>query len=402
MRKDFLTFGTPLIEEEEIGEVISTLRSGWLSTGPKVHKFEEMFKEYTGAKFAMALNSCTAGLHLSMLAVGAGMGDEVMTTPMTFCATANAILHTGARPVFVDVDLETMNISPLKIRTCIEKDYRLKKRRKALINRKTGLRLKAIEPVHFAGRPCDMDEILKIAKEYGLYIIEDAAHCIEGMFKGRKIGNIGDLTSFSFYATKNIVTGEGGMVTTNNEEYADMIKIYGLHGMSKGAWHRYSDKGFVKYKVVYPGYKYNMMDMQAALGIHQLKRIDKYLRRREEVWNQYDGAFKNLPLATPLSVGIGIRHARHLYTVLIDKNKAFMDRDEFQQRLLELKIGTGIHFIALHLHPFYQHNFGYKKGDFPNSEFISERTLSLPLSAKLTDRDVEDVIEAVETIFNKS
>jgi len=399
MRKDFLVFGAPLIEEEDIEEVVNTLHSGWLSTGAKAHRFEEMFKEYTGAKFAMALNSCTAGLHLSMIVSGVGPGDEVITTPMTFCSTANSIIHTGAKPVFVDIDLKTMNISPLKIREYIKNNYNMDQRIQTPVNKETKRRLKAILPVHFAGSPCDMDEISEIAKQYNLYVIEDAAHCIEGVYKGRKIGNIGDLTCFSFYVTKNIVTGEGGIVTTNNRNYAEKIKTYGLHGMSKGAWHRYSDKGYVKYRVVYPGFKYNMMDIQASLGIHQLERIDKYQKRRKEIWNEYNKAFKDLPIETPASTPSDITHARHLYTIFIDKQKTGLTRDKFQQRLYNLKIGTGIHFIALHLQPFYQHNFGYKKGDFPNAEYISERTLSIPLSAKLTNKDVTDVIEAVKTIL---
>jgi dTDP-4-amino-4,6-dideoxygalactose transaminase len=233
-RKDYLIFGSPLIEEPEIEEVVQTLRSGWLGTGPKVEKFEDIFKEYTGAKFAMALNSCTAGLHLAMLASGVGPGDEVITTPLTFASTANAVIHTGARPVFVDIRKDTQNINPNGIENAITANT------------------KAIIPVHLAGRPCDMDAIMDIARKHDLIVIEDAAHCIEGWYKGEKIGNIGDMTCFSFYVTKNIVTGEGGMVTTNNEEWANKIKMYGLHGLSKDAWKRYSDDGFVHYQVIYP------------------------------------------------------------------------------------------------------------------------------------------------------
>ncbi|MDD5584529.1 MAG: DegT/DnrJ/EryC1/StrS family aminotransferase, partial [Candidatus Omnitrophica bacterium] len=351
MRKDFLLFGSPLIEEAEIKEMVATLRSGWLSTGPKVHLFEEMFKEYIGSKFALALNSCTAGLHLSMVAIGVGAGDEVITTPLTFCATANSIIHTGARPVFVDVDAKTFNISPQKINECIEKKYYIDNKTGTPINKETHKHLRAIVPVHYAGRPCQMNEILKIARKYNLYVIEDAAHCIEGVYKNRKIGTIGDLTCFSFYATKNLVTGEGGMVTTNNKEFARRIEVYGLHGMSKGAWHRYSDKGYVKYQVVYPGFKYNMMDMQASLGIHQLKRIGKYLKKREKIWNRYNAAFKDMPVETPAPVSDDTVHARHLYTILESKTLSGVSRDEMQQCLYERKIGTGIHFTALHLGP---------------------------------------------------
>ncbi len=383
-RKDFLVFGSPMVEEPEIDEVIKTLRSGWLSTGPKVARLEELFKDYIGSDHALALNSCTAGLHLSMLVSGLGPGDEVITTPMTFAATANAITHIGARPVFVDIDRATMNIDPERI--------------EAAITPKT----KAIMPVHFAGRPCDMDPILDIAARHNLLVIEDAAHAIEAEYKGRKIGNIGDLTCFSFYVTKNMVTGEGGMVTTNNADWAEKVQIYGLHGMSKGAWRRYSDEGFKHYQVVYPGYKYNMMDIQAAIGIHQLPRIERYLTRREEIWRRYDEAFAELPVILPAPAESNTKHARHLYTLLVDIDRLGISRDDFQQALHERNIGTGIHFIALHLHPYYADTYGYKRGDFPNAEFVSDRTISLPLSAKLTDEDVEDVVNAVVKVLGLS
>lgn len=383
IRETFLVFGSPRIEDDEISEVVDSLRSGWLSTGPKVARFEDDFKQYIGSKFALALNSCTAGLHLSLLSVGIGPGDEVITTPMTFAATANAIIHTAARPVFIDVDLKTQNINP---------DY---------IEKAITRRTKAIMPVHFAGRPCKMDEILEIANKYNLFIIEDAAHATEAVYHGRKIGNIGDLTSFSFYVTKNLVTGEGGMVTTNNEEWAEKIQVYGLHGMSKGAWKRYSDEGFKHYQVIYPGFKYNMMDIQASLGIHQLTKLDRYHTRRQEIWQKYDEAFLDLPLILPEPEEPDTIHARHLYTVLIDIEKLSISRDGIQDALHRENIGTGIHFVALHLHPYYSETYGYQRGDFPNAEFISDRTISLPLSTKLTDQDVEDVISAVRKVVRE-
>ena len=364
-------------------EVEATLRSGWLGTGPKVTRFEDMFKEYTGAKHALALNSCTAALHLSMLAAGIGPEDEVITTPLTFCATANAIIHARGKPVFVDVEKETMNIDPEKIEKAITS------------------RTKAIMPVHLAGRPCDMDPILDIAQRHNLLIIEDAAHCIEGWYRGKKVGNIGDMTCFSFYVTKNIVTGEGGMVTTNREDWADKIKIYALHGMSKDAWTRYSDEGFKHYQVIYPGYKYNMMDIQASLGIHQMKRVGQYLKRREQIWAMYDNAFAELPVIVPAPPEPDTVHARHLYTLLIDIDRIQITRDEVQQGLYEMNIGTGIHFISLHLHEYYKKTFGFRPDDFPNAKFISDRTISLPLSAKLTDQDVEDVITALCIVLDK-
>lgn len=383
-RNDYLIFGSPLIEEDEIREVEATLRSGWLGTGPKVTAFEDTFKEYTGAKYALALNSCTAGLHLSMLVAGIGQGDEVITTPLTFCATANAIVHTKAKPVFVDVERETMNIDHDKIEEAITPNT------------------KAIVPVHLAGRPCNMDAILDIAHSNNLLIIEDAAHCIEGWYKGKKVGNIGDITCFSFYVTKNIITGEGGMVTTNREDWADKIKMYALHGMSKDAWKRYSDEGFKHYQVIYPGFKYNMMDIQASMGIHQMKRVAQYLKRRDQIWDMYDRALADLPVITPPRPEPDTIHARHLYTLLIDIDKARITRDEVQDRLHNMNIGTGIHFISLHLHEYYRKAFGFKPDDFPNARFISDRTISLPLSARLSDRDVEDVISAVQEVLCNS
>ena len=381
MRKDFLVFGSPRIEQAEIDEVVDSLKSGWISTGPKVARFEKLFKGYIGTNHALALNSCTAGLHLSMIVAGLQDGDEVITTPMTFGATANAIMHSRATPVFADIELPTMNIDPENIEEKITDKTRV------------------IVPVHFAGRPCNMKRIKEIAQKHNLIIIEDAAHALEATYHGQKIGTIGDLSVFSFYVTKNLVTGEGGMITTDNNTYAEMIQTYALHGMSKGAWKRYSDEGFKHYQIVYPGFKYNMMDIQAALGIHQLPQVGSYLKRREEIWHRYDEAFKQLPLDSPLPPEDNTTHARHLYTVLLRLEELTADRDTIQQALFENNIGTGIHFIALHLHPYYQEHFGYKRGDFPNAEFISDRTISLPLSAKLTDQDVTDVIEAVTKVL---
>lgn len=376
MRDTFLVFGSPLIEEEEIQEMVECLRSGWISTGPRVGTFQDMFAGYIGSRYALALNSCTAGLHLSMIAADLQPGDEVITTPMTFAATANAIIHTGAKPVFVDIEMPAMTIDPEKI--------------EAKITEKT----RAIIPVHLYGRPCNMDAITAIADKHNLLVIEDAAHAIEAEYKGRKIGTIGDITVFSFYVTKNLVTGEGGMITTNNEEYAAKVETYGLHGMSRGAWKRYSDDGFKHYQVVFPGFKYNMMDMQAALGIHQLKRIDQCLKRREEVWQRYDEAFAQLPVDLPPAPEENTKHARHLYTPLVRLEDLKADRDTIQQALHEENIGTGIHYISLHLHPYYRDAYGYQPEDFPNALHVSRRTLSLPLSASLSDQDVQDVIDS--------
>jgi dTDP-4-amino-4,6-dideoxygalactose transaminase len=380
-RDNFLVFGSPLIGDEEIEEVVATLRSGWIGTGPKVARFEQMMREYTGAEHAIALSSCTAALHLSMLAIGIGRGDEVITTPMTFAATANAIVHTGATPVFADVNRNTMLIDPKMIEAAVTP------------------RTKAIVPVHLAGRPCAMDQIEQIAKKYSLHVIGDAAHCIEGRYNNRRIGTICDLTCFSFYVTKNLTTAEGGMVTTNNKDWADKIRILGLHGMDKDAYKRFSDVGYKHYEVVAPGYKYNMTDMQASLGIHQLERIETCLRRRDEIWQMYTEALSGLAIHLPAPDQSNLRHARHLYTIVMHAAECGKSRDQMLEGLTARKIGAGVHYTALHLHPYYRRTFGFAKGDFPNAEWIGSGTLSLPLSAKLTDGDVEDVINAVHDVI---
>lgn len=377
IRNNFLVFGAPQILDDEIDEVVDSLKSGWLGTGPKVAKFEEMFRNYVGADYAMALNSCTAGLHLAMIVTGLKPGDEVITTPMTFCATVNTIIHTGATPVLVDCDRETQLIDPQRIEDAITP------------------RTRAIVPVHLYGRSCDMDAIMDIAARHNLIVIEDAAHAIETIYKGRKVGNIGHLTIFSFYVTKNVVTGEGGMVTTNNPDFADKIKMYGLHGMSRDAWKRFSDDGYKHYQVVFPGFKYNMMDLQAAIGIHQLSRVETSLKRRNQIWQTYNQAFADLPITLPASDEPNTLHARHLYTLMIDEARTGLTRDQFMQRLQSQNIGTGVHYIGVHLHPYYQEQFGYQPEDFPNATWISDRTVSIPLSPNLSDADVEDVIEAV-------
>jgi len=381
MRKNFLVFGSPMIEQPEIDEVVASMKSGWLGTGPKVQKFEQAFREYKGSKFAVALNSCTAALHLSMLAIGIRPNDEVIVPTMTFAATANAVIHAGGKPVLVDCEKETMNMDPEDV------------------ERKITEKTRAIIPVHFAGRPCNMDAIMEIAEKNDLKIVEDCAHAIETEYHGKKSGTFGDLGCFSFYVTKNIITGEGGMVITNNEEYANQIKILALHGMTKDAWKRFSDEGYKHYQVVQAGFKYNMMDIQAAIGIHQLTRIDKYWKRRQEIWNKYNNAFKGLPIFTPAPVEPNTRHAYHLYTILLDIDNLKITRDMFLDEMTKRNIGVGVHYIALHLHPYYQRCYGYKRGDFPNAEWISDRTVSIPLSPKLTDEDVEDVINAVYDIL---
>ncbi len=376
-RKEFLIFGAPAIGDEEVREVLDSLRSGWLGTGPKVARFEEEFRAYKRAENAAAVNSCTAALHLSLLAAGVGPGDEVITTPLTFAATVNAIIHARATPVLADVDRTTMNIDPLEI------------------ERRITQRTRAIVPVHFAGRPCAMDRILELTRRHGLMLIEDCAHAIETEWRGRPAGTIGDFGCFSFYVTKNIVTGEGGMVLARSAEQIDRVKVLALHGMSKDAWRRYSDSGYRHYQVVEAGFKYNMMDLQAAIGIHQLERIESYWQRRCEIWRRYDEAFRDLPLGLPAPPDPDTRHAHHLYTLLVDPHRAGLERDAFLDRLTARKIGVGVHYMSIPEHPYYQATYGWKPEDYPAACEIGRQTVSLPLSPKLNDDDVEDVIHAV-------
>lgn len=376
---DFLVFGAPLIGEAEIDEVVASMRAAWLGTGPKVARFEAMVGDYLGAGHTVAVNSCTAALHLSMLAAGIEPGDEVITTAMTFVATANAIIHAGATPVLVDVDRHTGLIDPAAVRAAVTP------------------RTRAIVPVHMYGRPCDMDAIQAIADEHDLLIIEDAAHALEARYRGRKVGTIGDVTAFSFYVTKNITTGEGGMIATSDGDIAARVKTLALHGITADAWKRFSDEGYRHYECVEPGFKYNMMDLQAAIGLHQLPRLEEWLHRRVEIWQRYDDAFADLPVETPAPPADepGTTHARHLYTLLVDRDTAGVGRDELMRRLYDRGIGTGVHYVGVHLHPYYRDTYGYRPEDFPHTTYISERTLSIPLSPGLTDRDTATVIEAV-------
>lgn len=375
-KENFLVYGAPRIEEAEIEEVVDSMRRRWIGTGPKVKRFEDDFASYKGAKHAIALNSCTAALHLSMHAAGIGPGDEVITTPMTFCATVNAIIHCGATPILADCDRQTMNILPEEI------------------EKKVTARTKVILPVHFAGRCCDMGAIMEISRTYDLLVIEDCAHAIESEYYGTKAGMFGDIGCFSFYVTKNIVTGEGGMIITGDDRFAGRIKVLGLHGMSKDAWKRFSDEGYKHYQVIHAGFKYNMMDIQAAMGIHQLKRVDSYWQHRERIWTKYNEAFQNLPCITPLQPEPNTKHAYHLYPVLIDVERINKSRDWVLNALAAENIGVGVHYLPIHSHPFYRKTFDWHPAEYPNAEWIGKRTLSLPLSAALNDRDVDNVVEA--------
>lgn len=381
-KERFLIFGAPQIEDAEIAEVIGCMKSGWLGTGPKVAKFESEFSTYRRAPHAIAVNSCTAALHLSMLAIGLKPGDEVITSPLTFCATANAIIHAGGSPVLADVDPRTMNIDPTEVAA------------------KLSPRTRAILPVHFAGRPCEMDELTAIASRHNLKLIEDCAHAIETEYKGRPAGTFGDFGCFSFYVTKNVVTGEGGVVLARDEAAAARIKVLALHGLTKDAWKRFGDAGYKHYEVVEAGFKYNMMDMQAAIGLHQLRRVEANWKRRREIWQQYNEALSKLPLTLPADTAPNTRHAFHLYTILIDEKRAGLSRDEFLNAMTGQNIGIGVHYRSLPEHPYYQQTFGWRPDDYPHACRIGRQTVSLPLTAKLSDRDVEDVVAAVRTVLD--
>jgi dTDP-4-amino-4,6-dideoxygalactose transaminase len=380
-RADFLVYGSPLICGDEKQEVLDCLETGWLGTGPKVAQFEREFRDYKSASYAVAVNSCTAALHLSLIAAGLGPGDEVITTPMTFCATVNAIIHSGAQPVLADVDPSTLNIDPREV------EARITDRTKALVL------------VHFAGRPCDMDALTAITQRHKLVLIEDCAHAIETMYHGKHVGTFGDFGCFSFYVTKNVTTGEGGMILTPDEKLADRIKVLALHGMSKDAWRRFSDEGYKHYYVVECGYKYNMMDVQAAIGIHQLRRVDAGWARRRQIWATFQREFQDLPLILPAEPAPETRHAYHLYTVLVDAERTRISRDQFMVAMTAENIGVGVHYHSIPVHPYYQERFGWQPQCYPNSFRIGQQTVSLPLSPKLTDDDVGDVIAAVRRVL---
>jgi len=384
--KKYIFFHRPSFGKEEETEILETLRSGWITTGERTKKFEADFQQYTGAAYAVGLNSCTAGLHLALICAGIKEGDEVITTPITFPATANVIVHTGATPVFADVNHDTLNINVSKIEEKITPKTR------------------AVIPVHFVGQPCDMDAISELAQKYNLVVIEDAAHALETVYKNRKIGSISDFTSFSFYATKNITTGEGGMVTTNNSEYADMLRILSLHGISKDAWKRYSESGYKHWEIMYPGFKYNMFDIQAALGIHQLKKADVFWQRRKEIVEIYNRAFANMDAVEPVLQKLqhnGDKNAYHLYVIRINPETVRVSRDEIMDMIQQHGIGVGVHFRAIHISPYYSETFGFRKGMLPVAELNSDRVISLPIYPSLCDEDLYYIIEAVTNILKK-
>lgn len=399
-REDFLVFGKPVIDAAEMAEVQAVLESGWLGTGPRVAAFESAFAAYKGVptECAVGVNSCTAALHLSLKLSGIGLGDEVITTPLTFCATANAILHAGATPVLADVDPVTQNLDPAAVAAAITP------------------RTAAILPVHFAGRPCDMAALTKVADRHGLELIEDAAHAIEATTHGQPVGTFGRFAAFSFYATKNVTTGEGGMLLCRDQQDADRARTLSLHGLSRDAYTRFHQTpgnpgsvairvgvaasgggggggGFRHYQMVEPGFKYNLTDLAAALGLHQLARVEANLRRRECVWNRYNGSLAGLPVKLPAESASHEKHARHLYTLHVEDAA---ERDPLLDRLLQRNIGVGVHYLSLPEHPWYQSALGWSPDAFPVARDLGRTTLSLPLTAGLNQKDVGDVIAAVK------
>jgi len=382
MRSTFLPFSTPTIEDEEINEVVDSLRSGWITTGPKVKRFEEAFKEYVGSPFAIPLSSATAGLHLTLLGLGIKEGDEVITTPMTFASTVSMIILCGAKPVLADIEEGTLNIDVNRIREKITPATR------------------AIIPVHFAGQSCDMDPIFSLATEFNLTVIEDAAHAAGTEYRGRRIGSLDSISIFSFHPNKNITTGEGGMVCTRDEALAEELSLLKFHGMSREAWKRFSSSGTPNYDILLPGFKYNMMDLQAAIGIHQLPRLDGFIDKRTEIAAFYNRELADVAeLALPGLAPYEQRHAWHLYTPLVRIEKLDINRDRFMEELKKLNIGSGLHYKAIHHHPYYREALGTRDADFPVASYASERILSLPLFPKMNYDDARDVVTAVKQVI---
>ncbi len=384
MPDEFLPFSRPSISREAIDEVVACLESGWITTGPRVKKFEEELRRYFNAPHALALSSATAGLHLALAALELKPGDEVITTPMTFAATLNTIVLTGGTPVLVDVEPDTYNMDVAKLAGAVTK------------------RTRAILPVHFAGLPVDLDPLYALADKHGLRVIEDAAHAIGTEYKGKRIGGFGDTQVFSFHPNKNITTGEGGCVVTRDDALAEKIALLRFHGMDREAWNRFGKTGSPHYEIIIPGYKYNMMDIQAALGLHQLPALDGFIRRRTELALRYQERLADwLQWTRPGAPKYAHRHAWHLYAPLINPRAAGMDRDTFMQRMKEHNIGTGLHYRAVHLYPYYREHFGFKPGDFPNAESIGERIVSLPLFPGMRDADQDRVIAAMAGLFGR-
>ncbi len=381
-RRAYLPFSVPLIGEEEIAEVVDTLRSGWITTGPKVARFEAEFAAALSAPAAVALSSCTAALHTALAVSGIGPGDEVITTPLTFAATVNVVEHVGARPVLVDVEPETLTIDPAQIEAAITP------------------RTRAIIPVHYAGHSADMDAIRALARAHGLLVLEDAAHALPAVYRGCQIGSGANPVAFSFYAIKNLTTAEGGMLT-GEPAFVERARVLSLHGMSRDAWKRYDKGGSWRYEVVAPGFKYNMTDIQAALGLWQLRKLERFQHRRREIVAVYQQAFGaeealKVPVERPW-----VGHAWHLYVLRLRPGVLRIGRDQFITELAARNIGTSVHFIPIHLHPYYRDKYGYRPTAFPVAYDSFQRMMSLPLNPRLNDEDVADVIDAVSDVVRR-
>ena len=381
-RREFLPFAPPLIGDEEIREVVDTLKSDWITTGPKTKRFEQEFADYLGARAALALNSCTAALHTALVTLGIGPGDEVITTPTTFAASVNVIEHVGARPVLVDVEPDTLNLDP------------------ALVEAAITPRTRAVLPVHYAGHPVALDRIGELARAGRFAVIEDAAHALAAKYRGRPIGAGGNPTAFSFYATKNLTTAEGGMLT-GSPEFLERARIVSLHGMNRDAWKRYDRGGHWYYEIVAPGFKYNMTDIQAALGIWQLRKLPGFQERRRAVARMYDAAFAGEDALEPPARRPEVEHAWHLYVLRLRPEALRIGRDAFIEELRVRNIGTSVHFIPIHLHPYYRDKYGYRPDSFPVAHANYQRMLSLPLNARLSDADAADVVQAVLDIVSR-
>jgi dTDP-4-amino-4,6-dideoxygalactose transaminase len=386
-------FHRPAIGPDEEREVLDTLRSGWLTTGPKAKRFEQEFAAYVGARNALAVAHCTGALHLALFAIGIEPGDEIITTPFTFTATAEVMGYLGARPVFVDIDPGTFNINPARIEEALESGQHR--------------RVRAIMPVHFAGHPCDMDRIMGIARRYGLRVIEDAAHAVGAarQMDGRgmvRIGTIGDISCFSFYATKNITSAEGGMITTADDAIAQKIAVASLHGMDRDAWKRYDSSGSWFYEIHDTGFKYNLSDVHAAIGLAQLRRADELTRCRVEIARAYNEAFRGEPALQTPYVEPGIEHAWHLYVLRIRPERLRIGRNQFVDLLRSRGVGTSVHCIPLHTMDFYQQRYGYRAGDFPIAEEVFSRCLSLPIFPTMSGEEIAYVAETVIAIAREN
>lgn len=374
--EEFIPFSPPTIGEDEIREVVDTLHSTWVTTGPKTRRFEDNFMAFVQAPGALALNSCTAALHTALVALGVGPGDEVITTPMTFTATVNVIEQVGARPVLADIEMDTLNIDPRHVARLITP------------------RTRAILPVHYAGHPADLDALHTLAQEHQLHVIEDAAHALPAKYRGRSIGSGRNPVAFSFYATKNLTTIEGGMLT-GDPQLLEHARVISLHGMTRDAWRRYDKGGNWYYEVTLPGFKYNMTDVQAAIGLHQLARLQTFQQRRQQIVEAYSRAFEGVDALMVPIARADVEHAWHLYVLRLREGYLDIDRNRFIDELTARNIGTSVHFIPIHLHPYYRDKYGYRAEDFPVAYGQFTRMLSLPLNPLLTDAQVGRVIEAV-------